>query len=115
MGYPSAEDTAAEYLVHLERLSEQLLTAADPYEVALRIWGDSMGAVSESCVLAHPMWLLWGALTDWVECKPEETELAKTQMVRAAQAWLALDRTDSATVDRYFDYWLYEVCGYERP
>ncbi|MEU4483171.1 hypothetical protein AB0F68_34730 [Micromonospora sp. NPDC023966] len=64
---------------------------------------------------AGSIYCLRGALTDWVELKPDEEERAFAEMARAAREWLALDPRDSGTVRRYFDYWLYDVCGYERP
>ncbi|MEU7655716.1 hypothetical protein AB0C42_29265 [Micromonospora taraxaci] len=36
-------------------------------------------------------------------------------MARPGREWLALDSHDSHAVRRYVDYWLYDVCGYERP
>jgi hypothetical protein len=36
-------------------------------------------------------------------------------MVRAAREWLAVGARDSNAVARYFDYWLHDVCGHERP
>jgi hypothetical protein len=58
---------------------------------------------------------LWGALTDWVEVKPDEEDIARAEMIRAAREWLALNPHDSDAVDAYLDYWLHDVCGYERP
>jgi hypothetical protein len=90
----------------------ELLAADDPYEVAWRLWGRRL----EDCpsVLAGNLMALWGALTDWVECKPGEELTAKREMVRAAREWLALDHDDREAVEGYLDYWLHDVCGYAR-
>ena len=61
-----------------------------------------------------PMWLLWGALTDWIEVKPEETPQAEAAMRRAAQEWLAT-RDEVEAQRAYFERWLYEEMGIERP
>ena len=65
-------------------------------------------------VFMWPLWLIWGALTDWVEQRPAETEQAESAMARAAQEWLSLP--ENADGQRaYFDRWLYDELGYERP
>ena len=84
------------------------------YRSARRIWGTSMEHAGSSTTLMWPLWLMWGSLTDWVELRPEETELAEAAMARAAREWLSLP--DSAEARRaYFDRWLYDELGYERP
>jgi hypothetical protein len=64
---------------------------------------------------AGSMYTLRGDLTDWVELKPAEEDLAKAEMVRAAREWLALNPHDSDAVRRYFDHSLYDVFGHDRP
>lgn len=54
------------------------------------------------------MWLLWGALTDWVEVKPDEESGANGAMRRAAREWLELPR-DSGSTREFFDRWLDEL------
>jgi hypothetical protein len=101
-------------LAHLNEitgLAGQLLTAENPYEVGLQLWG---GAMSHPGELAGNVQALWGSLTDWVERKPAEQDLATAEMVRAAHEWLALDLSSRGNVDRYLDYWLHDVCGYAR-
>ncbi len=51
------------------------------------------------------MYALWDALTDWVECKPEEEHRARAEMVGAAREWLALNSADDGAVDSYFECW----------
>ncbi len=63
---------------------------------------------------AVSMYNLWGDLTDWVELKPAEEDLAKAEMVRAAREWLALNPRDSDAVRRYFDHWLHDVFHHDR-
>lgn len=55
---------------------------------------------------------MWGALTDWVEYKPEEKPKAEAAMMRATKEWLAIDQGSQTA---YFDRWLYEELGYARP
>jgi hypothetical protein len=85
-----------------------------PYRAGLRIWGTAMRHANASEEVMWPMWLLWGALTDWIEVKPEETPQAEAAMRRAAQEWLAVpDETEAQRA--YFERWLYQEMGYERP
>jgi hypothetical protein len=85
-----------------------------PYDAGWRIWGTAMDNAPASKELMWPLWLLWGALTDWVEVRPAETDQAQSAMIRAALEWLALP--DNAESQRaYFDRWLYDEVGYERP
>ena len=85
-----------------------------PYRAGRRIWGTALAHASASDEVMWPTWLLWGALTDWVEVKPAETEQAESAMRRAAREWLSLP--DTAEAQRaYFDRWLFEEVGYERP
>ncbi|MFL5342537.1 MAG: hypothetical protein ACJ8F7_20515 [Gemmataceae bacterium] len=85
-----------------------------PYDAGWRIWGTAMEHSPASKELMWPLWLLWGALTDWVEVKPHEADQAESAMRRAAQEWLALP--DDADAQRaYFERWSYEEIGYERP
>ncbi|MFG1841698.1 hypothetical protein ACGFH8_25120 [Micromonospora sp. NPDC049175] len=90
---------------------EQLVTAQDPYEVGMELWDASGRAAGE---LAYNMQLIWGALTDWVELKPEDGQQARAEMQRAAREWLALDSADRTAVERYLDDWVHDVCGYDR-
>jgi hypothetical protein len=84
------------------------------YRAGRRIWATAMRHAPESTEIMWPLWLLWGALTDWVEAKPDEAIQAESAMRRAAQEWLVLP--DNAEAQReYFDRWLYEEIGYERP
>ncbi|MEU0963600.1 hypothetical protein ABZ328_29255 [Micromonospora aurantiaca] len=101
----------AEHLAKVTALMGQLLTAQDPYEVGVELWGCSGRAAGE---VAPDMQLIWGALTDWVELKPEEGQQAKARVRRAAQEWLALDLANRAAIERYLDYWVHDVCGYGR-
>ena len=84
------------------------------YRAAWRIWGTAMVHATDSNTNMWPLWLIWGALTDWVEQKPAEAEQAESSMIRAAQEWLWLPETDEAQ-RAYFDRWLYDELGYERP
>ena len=94
----------------------QRLIAAEArrYEIAWEIWGKAMSVV-DSPDLMHPLWLIWGALTDWVELRPEETSQAESAMVRAATEWLSLPDGDAAARKSYLDRWVFDELGYERP
>jgi hypothetical protein len=58
------------YLDLTRQRAEQLLRADDPYDVALQLWGDSAKFLTSEH--SGNMSALWGALTDWVERKPDE-------------------------------------------
>ena len=65
-----------------------------------------------------PLWLMWGSLTDAIDGPrsddPEIVAWAIDGMRRAAAEWLALG--GSPEVRRhYFDRWVYEECGSQRP
>ncbi|MFF0286838.1 hypothetical protein [Streptomyces sp. NPDC005262] len=89
---------------------------ASPYDAALEIWGLATREWprddgDEACISLH---LIWGALTDWVELRPAETDQAETRMITAAREWLTIEGDRDAEA-RYFDRWIYDVLGYERP
>jgi len=74
--------------------AEELATGrGEPYAIGRKIWSTAMGGVSpigiegEQC---HALWLLWGALTDWIENKPDEKRAAEEAMRRAATEWLTV-------------------------
>ncbi len=103
------------YLEHTRVLAGQLLQADDPYELGLQFMGDTIEVItSGEYEYAVSMYTLWGDLTDWVELKPAEDDLAKAEMVRAAREWLALNPRDSDAVRRYFDHWLHDVFHHDR-
>jgi hypothetical protein len=58
-------------------------------------------------------WLIWGALKDWIENRPEEMAQAKAAIIDAARDWLAVEGDSEATL-AYFDRMIYDVCGYAR-
>jgi hypothetical protein len=99
----------SEIEAHMRRL---IAAEAGRYEVAWEIWGKAMSAV-DSPDLTHPLWLIWGALTDWVELRPEETYQAEQAMVRAATEWLSLPYGDATARKNYLDRWVFDELGYE--
>jgi hypothetical protein len=100
---------------HIELLMRLIVARrGSAYRAGRRIWGISMGHAPECTELMWPMWLLWGALTDWVEKKPEETAEAEAAMRRVSAEWLSLPNSSEAR-HAYFDRWLYQEMGYERP
>jgi len=60
------------------------------------------------------LWLLWGALTDWIELKPEQSVEAEDSMRRAAAEWLEVADEEPRWRD-YFQHWLYAEMGYTPP
>ncbi len=116
LGHVSRSDDEAwsAYLERARDLAEQILRADDPYDLGLLFMGETLD-VMKIGEYAGSMYCLWAALTDWVELKPDEEDRAFAEMARAAREWLALDPHDGDAVLKYFDYWLYDVCGYERP
>jgi hypothetical protein len=85
-----------------------------PYRAGWRIWSTAFSYAPESTELMWPIWLLWGALTDWAEVKPAEADQAESAMRRAAEEWLALPNNPEAQ-RAYFERWLYDEMGIERP
>lgn len=83
-----------------------------PYDAAWAVWAKA-ASITTSPDLIHPLWLIWGALTDWAENRPAEKSLAESAMIRAAQEWLSLP--DTAARKAYLDRWIYDEMGYERP
>ena len=111
----SAEQRIEEGLRRIQADMSTIVAAdGDPYEAAWRIWGEAMSAASESHDIMWPLWLLWGALTDWVEVKPDDALVARETMRRAAAEWLALPH-EAGPRAAYFDRWLYHEMGYEHP
>ena len=86
----------------------------DPYKAGREIHHRAFIAVPNSKELMWPQWLLWGALTDWVEVKPNEKDQAYEAIRRASREWLTVAH-DMTLYKPYFDRWLYEELGYERP
>lgn len=107
-----------ESLVRIRARVQELVGGfADPYEAGRDIWATAMAASGgDSLDGEHcwALWLLWGALTDWVEQKPGEKLKAEETMRRAAKEWLELPDGEPAW-RRYFDHWLYSEMGLERP
>jgi hypothetical protein len=113
MTNPMQDDAEVAYVQEVTSLAKDLIATDDPYQVGLDIHGVSAHASME-VEPAGFMWLIWGALTDWIELKPDESEQAAAEMVRAAREWLALDLADREAVGGYLDYWVHDVCGYAR-
>lgn len=86
----------------------------DAYERARDLHDHSMVNVETGWIF-HPLWLLWGGLTDWPEIRPDEASEAAAAMRRAASEFFALDVGDDPAVRAYFDRWLYEELHYGRP
>lgn len=85
-----------------------------PYDGGWKIWGMAGKHAQESPDTLWPLWLIWGALTDWVEVRPTEKTAAEQKMLMAAREWLALQQGDIAARDRYLDRWVHDEMGYER-
>ena len=58
-------------------------------------------------------YLIWAALTDRWELKPDERAEAASAMRDAASEWLTV-KDNAAARHAYLDRWMYEICGYER-
>jgi hypothetical protein len=85
-----------------------------PYEAGRAIWAEAMREISAQPDIMHPMWLIWGALTDRVEVRPLEEHAAEESMMRAAREWLAISPANEDARRVYFDRWIYDELGYER-
>ena len=58
-------------------MSKMLEGQREPYDWGAKIWSLAMRNASESSDTIWPLWLIWGALTDWVEVKPAEKSTAE--------------------------------------
>ena len=88
------------------------------YDVAWRLYRLSFDEVgAESRDVAHPLWLIWGHLTDLVDgpggARPGAESAASQKMRRAAEEWLVVVN-EPADWTEYFERWVYEECGYPR-
>ncbi len=110
-------ETAPQKALAAVRLDAELVAGCpDPYEIGRNIHSAAMSAASGDSPDAEQcwaLWLLWGALTDWVEQRPDERSEAVKLMRRAAKEWLELPDEEPAW-RRYFDHWLYSEMGMER-
>ena len=89
----------------------------DPYDTAFELYRAAMTSVApegREGAQAYGLYMLWGALTERVETKPDEREAAFRDMHRAAGEWLRVCDADEAEWRSYFDHWLYEEVGYRR-
>lgn len=102
-----------DWAAELDRLIARVATAEDPYEAALAVSNCASEFLTTS-VVADDVYLVWVALQDRYELRPEQED-AETfaAMRRAAVEWAAVkhDATARAT---YLDRWQYEELGYER-
>lgn len=89
----------------------------EPYTAGWEIWGLAMAGIDGSTVdidHCHGLWLIWGALTDWVELRPADESAAEAAMLRVATDWLAA-RYDERQWRALLDHWIYDELGYRRP
>jgi hypothetical protein len=108
-----ADDHVAAALQSINAELERMVAGeVEPYEAGWHVWSMAGRSVELSPVMGS-VYLMWGALTDWPELRPEEKTEADAAMLRAAAEWLGLD--DDAARERYFDTWLYGELGYARP
>jgi hypothetical protein len=97
---------APAYLDEITPLMQRLIKADDPSIPAAAIMA-ALHDHLESEEFATSLYLVWGVLG--------EGEWQAEQAVEAAREWLVLDHGDREAVRRYYDHWLYDVCGYDRP
>jgi hypothetical protein len=108
------KDIAAALLAIETEMRRLLDGQTPPYDAGWAIWAKAMAFVSPSPDVMHPLWLIWGALTDWVENRPEETSLAELKMRQAAKEWLEVNHNDATQEKEYLDRWVYDEMGYAR-
>jgi len=94
------------YLDEMRELMRQVIAADDPAVPAASILA-ALHDHLETEEFATSLYLVWGCLG--------ESEWESDRAADAAREWLALDHHDHEAVRRYYDHWLFEVCGYERP
>jgi hypothetical protein len=92
-----------------------------PYEAAHAMWalgmanvptGDPVEGVGDEVAWAH--WLIWGALTDWIELRPEETAEVDLLILEIARGWLDVE-ADPVARSTYLDHVVHDTLGYQRP
>jgi hypothetical protein len=88
--------------------------AIEPYDAATDVYEMALDHLELCPDVMHPLWLLWAALADWFEVKPEEQAEADGAALRAATEWLSLG-DDPQSRKSYFEHWVFEEMGYERP
>ena len=111
----SSDIEVAKGLLDIENEMRRMLDGrSPPYDAAWIIWGRAMSLVSVSPNMMHPLWLIWGSLTDWVENRPDETPQAESKMREAAKEWLELNHDDATKEKAYLDRWVYDEMGYAR-
>lgn len=108
------------YLNSVSREARPLLVGVErAYDVGMRLLSLGIdGRLDESTqVVAEPLWLIWGSLTDRVDGprggNDGAEDAAAQDMRRAASEWLAVV-SDPARRTAYLDRWVYEECGYAR-
>jgi hypothetical protein len=94
------------YLDEIRVLMHEVLAAGDPALPAAAIMA-ALRDHLETEEFATSLYLLWGYLG--------EIEWERDRAADAAREWLALDHHDRGTVRAYYDHWLFDVCGYQRP
>ena len=108
------DDTLKEALLRIEADLREIATSEHSvYDAGWRVYSEALGHADKSRDILWPLWLMWGALTDWLENRPHEANEAEAAMRRAAREWLSLANDQSAR-DAYFERWLYDELGYER-
>jgi hypothetical protein len=120
---PTAEEAevlrqrSAAALPVLRDLATSIASGAEPpYETGMKMWETAMGAVGPKGpegAQCHGLWLLWGALTDWVQLHSDERDAAERVMRRAAGEWLEVP-DEEAAIDAYFARWLQSELPQER-
>lgn len=110
-----SDSEITEGLLEIDSAIQRMLRGeSSAYDAGWLVWQKAMALATVSPHVMHPLWLIWGALTDWVENRPEEIPEAEAKMRQAGEEWLALNRADPACVKAYMDRWVYEELGYER-
>jgi hypothetical protein len=102
----SDQRRAPAYLDELRPLMSRVAVADDPSVPAAAILA-ALHDHLETEEFATSLYLVWGCLgeNEWEHDRADD----------AAREWLSLDHHDRDAVRRYYDHWLYEVCGYQRP
>jgi hypothetical protein len=97
---------APAYLDELRPLMGRVIASDDPSIPAAEILA-ALHDHLETEIFATSLYLVWGCLG--------ESEWESDRAADAAREWLGLDHHDLDAVRRYYDRWLYDVCGYQRP
>jgi hypothetical protein len=104
-------DRAEALSVVEQKMHAMLSGEVAPYSAGRSIWEVAFTHAKDYPEPMWPLWLIWGALMDWVEVKPQDKEQVEQEMLRASKEWLAIDRSDGDAREAYLRRWVHDELG----